>query len=248
MRHFQEPYDRVVVLGVDPVRRSTPFPRDRIRLQTGMDAIALPEPGTAEEASEQLTTIHLAICALQSMDDLGNDEANDRAMRACDLLLEKYRRLERLIESGGPFGLSGVGDENPMKPASLADLGTCTAAERLLVEAVVDYWLNRRLPRDVRLPYEALILDIIEERRSGTLKHPDRAQVGYLFLSLPWRRQIALCERLGLINDQDEPASGPPLFELIFPRVLERGALKQLKILIEYERDIVGLERRNASS
>lgn len=125
----------------------------------------------------------------------------------------------------------------------------CTPTERLLIEAVLDDW--ERSPRteswDWRYPHERLIAKVLEERGERAAQHPLYGELGCRFQALPWRRQIVICERLGLIRDDDEPEDGADLFERTFPRVLERGALRHFQIQIDHERDAAGLERRTAS-
>jgi hypothetical protein len=62
-------------------------PVDRRRLADGQRALTLPDPQTDDEARAQLEIIHAAMCALQSLDDLG-EEGNRRAH-------ENFRELER---------------------------------------------------------------------------------------------------------------------------------------------------------
>src|SRR4051794_33642518 len=57
---------------------------DRRRLNDGMQALLLPEPGadsTVEEVNNFLAMLHMAIAALQSLDDLGEEE-NRKAMKS----------------------------------------------------------------------------------------------------------------------------------------------------------------------
>lgn len=78
--------------------RRKPFPRDLDRLKEGAAALALPEPTTVGEMHEQLLDLHLAICAMQSLDDLGTDIANTKATRDMDTLIARHEQLERRIK------------------------------------------------------------------------------------------------------------------------------------------------------
>lgn len=63
---------------------------DERRLRDGAAATALPVPSSRESALAQIETLDDAICALQSLDDLGSPEANARADEEM-LLLQKRR-------------------------------------------------------------------------------------------------------------------------------------------------------------
>jgi len=52
---------------------------DQRRLNGGARAMALEEPRTLREIEEQISAIYAGAVALQSMDDLGSPEANQRA-------------------------------------------------------------------------------------------------------------------------------------------------------------------------
>jgi hypothetical protein len=124
----------------------------------------------------------------------------------------------------------------------------CTPNERLLIEAIIEDWkIKPDEPWDWRFPHERLITLVLQERGEYAAQHPLFGVLGQRFQSLPWRRQIVICERLGLIRDEDEPNFGPELYEQTFPRVLERGALRHFQIQIDYERDAAGLETRTAA-
>lgn len=83
--------------GVENPRRE-PTPRDLERLEMGAEALALPQPGTLDEVHDQLTILHQGIAALQSLDDLGTDRANARAMRDMQTLIKKYDNLKDRLQ------------------------------------------------------------------------------------------------------------------------------------------------------
>jgi|SRR5688572_29289226 len=91
---------RTVFLG-EGGRRREPTLRDVARLKLGAEALALAEPSTVEEARTQLGTLHDAICAMQSLDDLGSNEANAKAMADGDTLLNRHQRLKAWVEATG---------------------------------------------------------------------------------------------------------------------------------------------------
>lgn len=70
-----------------------PTPEDLLRLQQGDEALALDDPTTPEEAAQYLQIVRDGIIALQSVQDLGSDRANDLAWRNLQTLEAKYRRL-----------------------------------------------------------------------------------------------------------------------------------------------------------
>lgn len=78
--------------------RRQPFPRDLERLKKGAAALAMPEPTTVGEMHEQLLDLHLACCAMQSLDDLGTDIANKKAHRDLDILMDRHARLKQRIK------------------------------------------------------------------------------------------------------------------------------------------------------
>ncbi len=68
-------------------------PRDQQRLQKGADAKLLPEPKTEAEARRVIVELTDAVLAMQSLDDLGSFQANQKAWGdLCDL----EHRLETL--------------------------------------------------------------------------------------------------------------------------------------------------------
>lgn len=74
---------------------------DQRRLRDGAKAQLLDEPKTAKEIRAQLDVLHDGIAALQSLDDLGSEEANDQAwndmlalQRKAEVLRERLRQLE----------------------------------------------------------------------------------------------------------------------------------------------------------
>ena len=70
-----------------------PNPTDRRRLNDGARAMSLPEPKNLKEMEEQLGVIEDGALALQSMDDLGSPEANDKAWND---MLKLQKRAEAL--------------------------------------------------------------------------------------------------------------------------------------------------------
>ena len=56
-----------------------PNPTDQRRLNDGARAMALKEPKTLKEMEVQLRVIYDGALALQSMDDIGSPEANQKA-------------------------------------------------------------------------------------------------------------------------------------------------------------------------
>ena len=70
-----------------------PHPTDQRRLNDGARAMALSEPKNLKEMEEQLRVIYDGALALQSMDDLGSPEANQRAW---DDMIELQRRGDAL--------------------------------------------------------------------------------------------------------------------------------------------------------
>ncbi len=76
---------------------------DRRRLADGSRALAEAEhtPETAEEIRAQLEVVGDGIAALQSLDDLGSDEANASAARDHDELWVRYRALKKSLEEMG---------------------------------------------------------------------------------------------------------------------------------------------------
>jgi hypothetical protein len=67
------------------------------RLRDGARAARLPEPETPEEIRSQLEILSDGIRALQSLDDLGSPEANQRAWDQMVALQAKHARLEEKI-------------------------------------------------------------------------------------------------------------------------------------------------------
>lgn len=123
-----------------------------------------------------------------------------------------------------------------------------TKRERELIDAVVDHVEpSLRGMHSALVSYGSAVRDVLLERLECVTEHPDFATLGYRFLTLPWRRQLIVLERIGLLRDQDEPLTGKPLFHVSFKRALERGALRHFKILVDNERDQVGLENKTAA-
>jgi hypothetical protein len=77
-----------------------PTERDRYRLEKGQKAMNLEHPQTITDAKIQLMDLADAICALQSMDDLGSPEANDAAWNDMLVLQERYNELKYKIDHG----------------------------------------------------------------------------------------------------------------------------------------------------
>jgi hypothetical protein len=74
---------------------------DKRRLSDGERAMSLEEPKNVNERREQLAQLHGAICALQSLDDLGSEEANDKAWEDMTILQKRYSKLKKEIEKEG---------------------------------------------------------------------------------------------------------------------------------------------------
>ena len=71
-----------------------PNPIDQRRLNDGIKAMALSEPKTLKEMRVQLLVVFDGMLALQSLDDLGSPEANQKAW---DDMIELQRRYDTLI-------------------------------------------------------------------------------------------------------------------------------------------------------
>jgi hypothetical protein len=71
---------------------------DRRRLRDGAEALSLPEPQTLHEMKEQLQALMDGAVALQSMEDLGSPEANERAWNDMMELQRRHEALKRRIE------------------------------------------------------------------------------------------------------------------------------------------------------
>jgi hypothetical protein len=124
-----------------------------------------------------------------------------------------------------------------------------TKRERELIDAVVDHVEPSLRGRHSAIAsYGAAVRDVLSDRLQYATEHPDFTTLGARFLALPWRRQLIVLERIGLLRDQDEPLTGTLLFRLSFKRALERGALRHFKTLVDNERDQVGLENKTATS
>jgi hypothetical protein len=131
-------------------------------------------------------------------------------------------------------------------------MSSCTRSERTLIEAVLmEYHYRKGAPA---LSYDDLIFAILQERQGLVHQHEEFGELSVRFLQLPQRRQFVICERLGLlrdddliVRDEDELYPGSHLFFVIFQRVLERGALRHFKIQLDFERDQCGRERTTAS-
>ena len=72
---------------------------DQRRLNDGAEAATLGEPETIEDIGGQIETISDGILALQSLDDLGSEEANDDAWNQMLELQEKRNVLKEKLRS-----------------------------------------------------------------------------------------------------------------------------------------------------
>lgn len=72
-------------------------PVTRRRLADGKRALDLlgVEPRAASELDQQLDTLRQGIVALQSLDDLGSEEANKKAWKDMEALQKRYNELEK---------------------------------------------------------------------------------------------------------------------------------------------------------
>lgn len=66
---------------------------DRVRLETGAAALALPEPTTIAEARVQLEQLEDGIVAMQSVGDLDSREENTKAWKTLEELERRQRAL-----------------------------------------------------------------------------------------------------------------------------------------------------------
>ena len=82
-----------------PEIRARYLVKDFFRLRRGAAALALPEPETLEEVRKRLPVLHQAICAMQSLDDLGSTMANRQADADGLELQRRYRLLEQRLKS-----------------------------------------------------------------------------------------------------------------------------------------------------
>ena len=82
-------------------RRAKPLVENYFRLKKGAAALALPEPTTVEAMRERLPILHEAICAMQSLDDLGSKAANEQADADGLELQRRYRAVEQRLELAG---------------------------------------------------------------------------------------------------------------------------------------------------
>jgi hypothetical protein len=78
-------------------QRQRVSPLDRRRLADGQRALTLPDSQTDDEARAQLEVIHAAMCALQSLDDLG-EEGNLRAQENLRELKRRYAALKASLQ------------------------------------------------------------------------------------------------------------------------------------------------------
>lgn len=94
--------NRCMMMTTPPLQmRAKPLVRNYFRLKKGAAALALPEPTTVEAMRERLPVLHEAICAMQSLDDLGSDGANRQAHADEEELRRRYRALEQRLELAG---------------------------------------------------------------------------------------------------------------------------------------------------
>jgi len=73
-------------------------PVTKRRLADGDRALALPEPTTKQEIAEQLVVIWDGMLALQSLDDLGSEEANNKAYANLNTLQGHYDQLKAKLK------------------------------------------------------------------------------------------------------------------------------------------------------
>jgi hypothetical protein len=78
-------------------QRQRVSPIDRRRLDDGQHALTLPDPQTDDEARAQLEIIHASMCALQSLDDLG-EEGNLRAQNTLQELETRYEAIKASLK------------------------------------------------------------------------------------------------------------------------------------------------------
>lgn len=67
---------------------------DQRRLRNGAEAAALPEVSALEQKKRQLWHLHDGVCALQSLNDLGSPEENQRAWDDMCALQKRYDKLK----------------------------------------------------------------------------------------------------------------------------------------------------------
>jgi hypothetical protein len=85
---------------------------DKRRLQDGEKASSLTEPQTEQEIRQQLEILADGIRALQSLDDLGSEAANDAAWEDMLALQRKYDRLKKkLPKTQSPVETRGRGNQ-----------------------------------------------------------------------------------------------------------------------------------------
>ncbi len=75
-----------------------PSRRDQERLRLGAWALALPGADNREQAEALGTELSRAIAAMQSLDDLGTPEANEKAEKDLAALQERYRQVIQSLE------------------------------------------------------------------------------------------------------------------------------------------------------
>lgn len=94
------PLEREVLLETyarEVSRVEKPSSRDRRRLESGAEALALEMPTTPDEIRDQLEILGSAIANIKSLGDLGSREAHDRAEYDLQRLLERQLRFQRTL-------------------------------------------------------------------------------------------------------------------------------------------------------
>lgn len=71
---------------------------DRRRLRDGAEALTLSEPKTLKEMEDQLQVLWDGAVALQSTDDMGSPEANEKVWNDMLELQQRAQALEKKIE------------------------------------------------------------------------------------------------------------------------------------------------------
>jgi hypothetical protein len=81
---------------------------DQARMRRAKDVLSRSDDlPTRELKIKQLDRLGRALAAMQSMDDLGAVSENNQAMRDCDELIGRIRKLEDEIAAGTGQGVAG---------------------------------------------------------------------------------------------------------------------------------------------
>jgi hypothetical protein len=72
---------------------------DKRRLADGAHAAGLAAPKTAKEIQQQLSILEDGILAMQSLDDLGSAEDNQRAWDDMLALQQRYKALKKVLKA-----------------------------------------------------------------------------------------------------------------------------------------------------